>query len=261
MFSLNVDVLYETLVTDVIVKDNKITEIEICSVSGKEKISCDYIIDATGSAYVCKCASLPLREGKNFLSYVTTTYSEGVDKPRMYMMGANLFGNGHPQDVELMSGNTKEEVSKFVNLGQLLCLDKYEENKNEKHFGILPNMPQFRMISSLVGEYELTEKDLKQVHLSSCGVFGDFLNKGNYYELPYEVLFNKTISNMYVAGRIVSSSGMGWEVTRVIPVCVLSGEVTGLAVSLLKKTNKDNNSLDIKLLQDKLVQRGIKLHY
>ena len=74
-------------------------------------------------------------------------------------------------------------------------------------------------------------------------------------------MFNKNITNLYVAGRIVSSSGMGWEVTRVIPVCVLSGEVAGLAVSLLKKTNKENYSLDVKLLQDKLVKRGIKLHY
>jgi hypothetical protein len=209
----------------------------------------------------CKCASLPLKDGKNFLSYVTTSYVDGVDKPKMYMMGANLFGNGHPQEVELMTGNNKEEVSKFVKLGQLMCLEKFEENKNEKYLGILPNIPQFRMISSLVGEYELTENDLKKVKNSSCGVFGDFLNKGNYYELPYEILFNKSITNMYVAGRIVSSSGMGWEVTRVIPVCVLSGEVTGLAVSLLKQTNKDNNSLDIKLLQEKLVKRGIKLHY
>lgn len=261
LHSLNVDVLYETLVTDVISNSDLIIGIEVCSVSGKEIINCDYIIDASGSGYICKSVSLPLRKGKNFLSYVTTSYKDGLDKPKMYMMGANLFGDNHPKDVELMVGDNKEEVSKFINIGQQLCLSKYEEKCDESYFGILPNMAQFRMISSLVGEYELNEKDLRKEHVSSCGIFGDFLNKNHYYELPYEILYNKNIKNLYVAGRIVSSSGIGWEVTRVIPVCILSGEVTGLAVSLLKQTNKDNNSLDIKLLQEKLVKRGIKLHY
>ena len=261
LLSTGVDILYETLVSDVIVKEDKIVSVEVCSVSGKEIIECDYIIDATGSGYICKSAFLPLREGKNYLTYVTTSYNDGINEPKMHMIGANLFGDNHPKNVGLFVGNSKEEVSKYISLAQQMCLAEYEKTRKIEYYGILPNMAQFRMISSLVGEYELTEKDLRKYQVSSCGVFGNFLKKDEYYELPYEVLYNKKVKNLYVAGRIVSSSDVGWEVTRVIPVCVLSGEVAGLAVSLLKENKCDNDSLDISLLQNKLFNRGIKLHH
>ena len=48
-----------------------------------------------------------------------------------------------------------------------------------------------------------------------------------------------------------------WDVTRVIPVCAVSGEAIGTAAALFT----DFDSADISLLQDKLSAAGIKLHY
>ena len=65
LLSTGVDILYETLVSDVIVKEDKIVSVEVCSVSGKEIIECDEskltefpsIARSLDTAYVDKVAN------------------------------------------------------------------------------------------------------------------------------------------------------------------------------------------------------------
>ena len=57
----------------------------------------------------------------------------------------------------------------------------------------------------------------KKHHEDSIGAIGDFRKRHVHYEIPYGCLYNKEFPNMLAAGRIVSASGDGWEVTRVIP--------------------------------------------
>ena len=47
-----------------------------------------------------------------------------------------------------------------------------------------------------------------------------------------------------------------WEITRVIPVCAVSGEAVGVACAL----TDDLTTLDVSKLQGELKKRGVKLH-
>jgi hypothetical protein len=48
-----------------------------------------------------------------------------------------------------------------------------------------------------------------------------------------------------------------WDITRVIPVCAVSGEAVGIASAMLK--DKIEN-LDVTALQNKLKSNGVKIH-
>ena len=64
------------------------------------------------------------------------------------------------------------------------------------------------------------------------------------------------MKNLIVAGRCTSVDETLWDVMRVIPCCAVTGQAAGTAAALID----DFSSLDIKLLQDKLIDNGVVLH-
>ena len=246
-----VDISYETSVCDVILENQSIKEIEILTVEGKSKLSADQFIDATGNAFLFRKAGVPVREGSNYLTYATISYKNGPGKPVMQMSGSALDGSGHPQGMKTFNGLKQDDVNEYVRTAQEYALNEYESGKIQD-ISAIPSMPQFRKIASIEGEYCLTNKDSMVHHEDSIGVFGAFNKFGELYEIPVGCLYSKKINNLYACGRIISSDDNGWEVIRVIPVAILTGEVAGLLAA---------SKLPIKELQNKLSSRGIKLHF
>ena len=64
------------------------------------------------------------------------------------------------------------------------------------------------------------------------------------------------MKNLAVAGRCISVTDEMWDVTRVIPVCAVSGEAAGAAAAMFT----DFTNTDIEKLQKHLSDRGVKLH-
>ncbi len=246
-----VDISYETSVSDVKLEGQSIKAIEILTVEGKSEISAKEFVDASGSAFLFKKAGVPIREGINYLTYATISMRNGMNKPVMQMSGSSCTGAGHPKGMKTFNGNKQDDVNEYVSEAQHICLKEYEEGKIQD-VSAVPAMPQFRKIASIEGEYCLTGKDEMAHHNDSIGTFGAFNKPGAVYEIPMGCLYNKKINNLYACGRIISSDDEGWEVIRVIPVAILTGEVAGLLASGYKS---------IKELQTKLVNRGVKLHF
>ena len=100
-------------------------------------------------------------------------------------------------------------------------------------------------------------------HDDSVGMFGNWnpsgrrANKGEKWELPYSCLYGSKIKNLATAGRCLSATGDMWDITRVIPVCSLSGEAAGTAAAL----GKNFAEVDIRKLQAKLQENGVMLHW
>ena len=110
-----------------------------------------------------------------------------------------------------------------------------DEPPKDRDIITIPGMAQYRTTRHIQGEYELTINDEEKHHEDSIGAIGDFRKRHVHYEIPYGCLYNKEFPNMLAAGRIVSASGDGWEVTRVIPVAALTGQVAGTAAHLAYK--------------------------
>ena len=112
------------------------------------------------------------------------------------------------------------------------------------------------MTRRICGEYTMDDTEMHQEFYDSIGLIGDWRKKGPIYEIPFRTLYSKKIKNLITAGRSISVTDAMWDITRVIPVCAVTGEAAGIAASI----SDDFSKLDINVLQNKLKNNGVKLH-
>ena len=75
------------------------------------------------------------------------------------------------------------------------------------------------------------------------------------YELPLSILYGKEVKNLLTAGRSVSATPALWDITRVIPVCAVTGEAAGAAAAF----SDDMTKIDIDKLRAYLGSCGVLL--
>jgi len=257
------------------VMQNNICSGVLCeSANGKELFEAKTVIDATGDAMVSERAGIPTIAGENYMTYIAHMYEkEMVDelhktgdacKFRSWLnVGSDMFGNGHPEGLRMLKGDSAEDITDYVLYGKKRLLEKCKEfDKSDYDIMTIPTMPQFRTIRRILGA-ENFNADNNKYFENSIGVCGDFRpdGVGKCYEIPYGALFNSDFSNILVCGRIISSpQGDGWEVARVIPVCALTGEAAGNAAALAVKNNCSVKDIDIIKLQKLQENNGVKIH-
>ena len=112
------------------------------------------------------------------------------------------------------------------------------------------------MTRKLVGLYEIDEREEGKEFYDSVGLFPNWKKRGPIYEMPLRALRGEKFENLFACGRCLSVSQTTWDVTRVIPVCAVSGEAVGIASALYSKDGK----VDLSKLQESLKINGVKLH-
>ena len=227
------------------------------------------VIDATGDAMLAHRAGVPCELGNNFLSYWVHDFS--YESAQKYVADQNLAafrhwnhagssanGNGHPEGLKLFHGDSAEEITEFVLRGKELLLQKYEGiDPHTREIMMLPEMPQFRTVRHIVGKstFEGTEDGV--LCNNPIGVITDFRKGGTHYSVPYETLYHPDYPNLLTAGRIISATGEGWEITRVIPGCALSGEAAGVAAVLALSHGEDADRVPYAELRAVLEQKKV----
>ena len=240
------------------------------TISGREFFPAKMVIDATGEATVCQRAGIPTVQGENFFSYVTheMNYEEAKQLAetgdfctarKWYWDNGETGNDGRIKDLKHIKVSSADDITNYMVVGAKGVLARHKQtDKNKKEIWTLPTMPQFRKIRRIEGESTFlgTEHDMDIP--DAVGQMGDFRNKDRRFKLPYTTLYNKKVDNIYAAGRIISSDGEGWEITRVIPVAALSGQAAGTAAALCIKTGATAHTLDLSLLQETLKKSGVE---
>ena len=125
----------------------------------------------------------------------------------------------------------------------------------------------------IVGDYVLTERDCRactkfEDAIAACNYDIDIHNpegsgtshyyfpEGEYYTIPYRSLIPKTVDNMLVAGRCISSDHGAQASYRIMPTVCCIGEAAGCAIALAVKDNISVRDIDVKKLQDLLTKNG-----
>lgn len=240
---------FDTLAVYPVMKNNRCAGVICESASGKEFFGCKVIIDATGDASVAERAGVPTVIGENHMTYIAHMYDKkmaaelnetgDICKFRKWInAGSDMFGNGHPEGLRMLKGDSAEDITDYVIYGKKRLLERCREyGKNDYDIMVLPTMPQFRTIRRIIGDTDFTAVDGK-TYADSVGTCGDFRpdGAGKHYEIPYSALYNSDYPNILVCGRIISApQGDGWEIARVIPVCALTGEAAGNAAAEVVK--------------------------
>ncbi|MBQ7335327.1 MAG: FAD-dependent oxidoreductase [Clostridia bacterium] len=247
----------------------KCTGVLVEEAAGRVFYPARVVIDATGDATIAHRAGIPCVTGDNFLSYwvhdftygTAQKYAESGDLAkfrRWNCTGSAANGNGHPEGKPLYRGDSAEAITRFILDGKEMLYQKYEGSvRYERDIMTLPTMPQFRTVRHIVGKstFEGTEDGV--VCVDSIGATGDFRCAGTHYTIPYSTLYHPDFPNLLAAGRIISATGEGWEITRVIPDCALTGEAAGVAAALAVQRGGDVTALPYDRLRAKLEQNGV----
>lgn len=269
-----VDITFDSLITHTIMENNVCKGIVVENKSGTVYYTGDIIIDATGDADVLFKAGVPTIQGMNYFTYYgqqitldtckAAVESANIQKAVKYIYGgsANLYGKNHPESMPLFTGTDEADVNRYLIENQLLMLKNI---KNQDRFSrdivTLPGMSQFRTTRCIVGDYTLKDNDVFCHFDDSVAAVCDFDRRDYLYEIPYRTMVNKGYSNVITAGRTVSAQGYAWDVARVIPPAIITGQAAGIAAMLAIDGNCPIAEIDVNILQDILSKECVMIHF
>ena len=147
------------------------------------------------------------------------------------------------------------------------------ENLTLEWVGTIPGKRESRRFE---GDYILTQRDLVEQREHSDAVsFGGWAmdlhpadgvyspespctqwhSKG-VYQIPYRCLYSRNISNLFLAGRIISVSHVAFGSTRVMATCAHTAQAVGLAAALCQRHGVAPASVPIDEQQRELLRSG-----
>lgn len=271
----NVDILFDTVVSQPIMEKGRCTAVIVENKTGTQCYEADIVIDATGDADVLYRAGVPTVQGKNYHTFYTRITSledcanairekdiKMIYKRMVYGGTSNLFGEGQPENKPLWLGTTAQDVTNYVIENHLEVLEKIaNDNRKERDISELPYMPQFRTTRRIDGEYTLTTADVYKHFQDSISAMNDFEHRHFLYEIPYRVMVKKGFDNLIAAGRITSGDGYGWDLLRVIPPAIITGQAAGVAAAIAIDDKKAVCDIDITKLQKILKSQNVMIHF
>ncbi len=270
----DVEIFIDTLISQPVVQNGHIDGVIIESKSGREYVKAKQFIDATGDADLLYRAGVPTVEGKNYFTYYafgmnmqtlqTAAQANDISRATRWYMGgtANLYGKNHPENRKLYAGTTRQDVTEYVTENQMVLLNEIKNlPRNEFDITYLPTMPQFRTTRRIDGDKTFSEKDAYIHQADSICAINDFDRTDFVYEVPYGTLIKTGFDNVITAGRSASASGYGWDVLRVIPPAILTGQAAGNACAQAIDEGLPIYHIDVKKLQHKLQSQGVIIHF
>lgn len=262
-----VRILYGTGVCGVKTGDGRITHVFIENKSGRSAVETGNVVDATGDADVCALSGERTElfcQGNILAGWY---YSVKNGSFTLNPVGACDVPDSlkTPEQLEKsrawrrFSGIEAKELSEMTVLSHAETLKhflNYGDGTPEKSLATLSIIPQVRMTRRLAGKYTMDDCEMHRQFTDSVGLFSDWRKPGPVYELPFGTLTGEKIHNLFAAGRCISVTDAMWDITRVIPVCAVSGQAAGTAAAM----SVNAGSVDIAALQAKLRNAGVILH-
>lgn len=260
-----VKIIYGATCASVRMENDRITHVVIEGKSGKEAIEVSMsVVDTTGDADICKLsgADTAIYKGGegNILAAWYYKYGEGKFSLKMlgYCESPDPNANVRPLVKRRYTGVETEELSEMMQDSHMAVLNDLEKERKTAPDTVpttISTIPQTRMTRRLVGAYTVDDTEMFCHFDDSVGLFSDWRKRGPVYELPYRTLYGDKVKNLFAAGRCMSVTDAMWDITRVIPVCAVTGEAAGLAAAMADEASK----VDVRELQRKLTERGVKL--
>ena len=269
-----ITILFDALAVKPVMQGKRCMGVIIESKSGREFYGAKVIIDATGDADLLERAGVPTVQGKNYftfsgqaidLQHCKKAIASGNVNNAVYSIAggsASLYGDNQPADRMLLSGVDVREISRYVIDNHKLILDKLKsEDRFERDVIRLPGMPQMRTTRHIDGDYTLTVDDAYRHFDDSVGAICDFDRRDYLFEVPLGCLVRSGYPNLITAGRSASARSYAWDVLRVIPPAIQTGQAAGVAASHAIDECCDVASVNIANVQKALSDTGVMIHF
>lgn len=278
MVTEGVDIRYDSVVANVEMEKGEnglhCNGVYLENKSGREFFEAGMVLDATGDADVLFRAGVPTIQGRNFFSYfgkLLTLESCRIAAEKGNIGAAyractggcaTLYGHNHPEGMKYFTGTSAEDVTEFTILNQLEMLRRLkEDDRNSREVITLPTMLNYRTTRRIHGDVTLQESDIYRHFADSVGAICDFDRRDFLYEIPYGTMVRSGFDNLITAGRSTSGEGYAWDVLRVIPPAIISGQAAGLAASQALDSKRPIYDIDITSLQNTLAMQDVMIHF
>lgn len=263
-----VTLLYGSRVCGVQKQKDRITHILVENKGGRMAYAVQSVVDATGDADVCVqsgAGTVVFEQGNSLASWYYLVQDSAI---QLKMLGfcdvPDKDGKFHPSAEHSLSavkytGLTGEDLSNMTIAAHTSILNNFTNGggvSDRRAIATIATIPQIRMTRRINGVYTIDDSEERRRFSSSIGMIADWRKKGKIYELPFEILYAAKVKNLICAGRNISTTDTMWDITRVIPVCAVTGEAAGLAAAMCD----DFTVLPVAELQKELSFRGIPLH-
>ncbi len=261
LLSHGVEIFYDTRFCGCAKDGTRLTHVIVENKSGRLALAASAFIDCSGDADLCAAAGCAADDidgnvvsGWYYLLHngklVLRAHSRRFDSEFRREKGEAPFFSGiRGKDVSGQIIETRNDIRSQI---ARMRADKPED---EVFPIMLPSIPSFRATRRLRGDFTLTDAHRHVWFDDALGLFGDWRKAGPVWALPIGSLRTAHCPNLYAAGRCLSADITVWDVTRVIPVCALSGEAAGAAAMHAKRHGgNDSNKIDIARLQNDLRQ-------
>ncbi len=262
----NVEILYGTVVCNTVCQKDKISHLVLENKSGRQAVEVKSVVDATGDADIVHLSGEKeaiFGQGNVLAGWYYELYD---GKSNLRMVGASDVPDS---DTELkkpellinrrFTGLDAKELTQQVILSHDASLQRFLQHgevSDEHSMLTLPTIPQIRMTRRIDGVAVMDDTDMHREYSDSVGLFSDWRKKGPVYELRFSSLHGEKIKNLICAGRNISVTDAMWDITRVIPVCAVSGQAAGVAAAI----SDDFTKTDYNRLSKILKSNGVVLH-
>lgn len=269
-----IDLSFDTIASEPVMEGKHCCGLIVENKSGRQFYAASVVIDATGDADILYRAGVPCVQGGNYHTYVA--YALDLEHCRMasehgriheavYNVAggwADLYGGGHPEGMPLYTGTSGEDVNRYLITNQIEMLNQLKkDDPNSRQVIALPGMCQFRTTRCIEGDYILQESDAYRHFEDSIAAINDFDRRDYLYEVPYRTLIRSGFDNLLTAGRSASAAGYAWDVLRVIPPAILTGQAAGCAAAQAVRTGCAVTELDVSALQKTLERQNVLIHF
>ncbi len=259
-----VTLLYGTTVTAAFCTGDQVCAVALENKDGRTAVRARAFVDCTGDADLCALCgeeTATFAQGNVLAAWY---YETRQGQTHLHMLGYCDVPERDktPENAPALltprrySGLSAAELSEQVMASHARSLQDFLKagGVSPTHaLATLPTVPQVRMTRRLCGGYTMQDGDDHVAMPDSVGLFSDWRKRGPVYELPFRALHGR-ISNLFVAGRCLSAEDAMWDITRVIPVCAVSGEAAGAAAAL------GTTDETVHVLQAYLQKCGVRLH-
>lgn len=291
-----VEVLCYTKFADCIVENGRINYVILAAPEGLLCVGAKNFIDCSGIAAVAEKAGVPTYKGseESGVPQPGTLMFEvdGVDTEKYAAYAARPE---YPVKAYLMPTSKRYKVNHYhvFSVDAANAKSLTEAHKNARHqvleaYSVLKNKtPGFenaeitnvapvlgvRESRHIEGEYTITVADVSEgvkfvdriavygygmdVHRRSEKEHGNFkIEVANRYYIPYRSILPKGCSNLLVAGKTLSCQSQAVGGMRCMPAAMAMGQAAGTAAAISVKDNVSLRDVDIKKLQQQLINDG-----
>lgn len=266
-----IDVWLDTVLISAKKQDGRLTSITVSNKSGMIEIESKLFIDATGDADVLYLSGHPCNYSQNSMTFWTIEHNENASRSNNDLNDHDHVAvHADPLSKVYTEQNLSGKmVTDFILEGRRryrnLLKKEYEENTatRKTHYPVtLQTVPPIRKGRCINGVFTMTDGMEWQKFDDPVGIFCEWCNNKNIWQVPYRALLPADTTGVLAAGRCIAATGNAWEATRVIPVAAMTGEVAGTAAALSLKRGILPHELPYEVLREELLNvNGFKLDF